>query len=182
MDITVITEAGPIIQLHMLTGALTLAAGAVAFHRQRRDWIHKVSGRFFVTVMLILAVSSFFIHEIRVWGPFSPIHLLSAWVLFGLWQGVSAIRRGDVAAHVGHMRGLYMGTLFGAGLFNFLPGRTTNRLFFPDRPVEGFVIAIVLMGALYLAMNSTQIRSLARRRIFPLTRRIFPLGKDATLR
>src|SRR5690348_8755302 len=33
-----------------------------------------------VALMAVVAVSSLWIHEIRLVGPFSPIHLLSIWV------------------------------------------------------------------------------------------------------
>jgi uncharacterized membrane protein len=34
-----------------------------------------------VALMALVAISSFWIHEIRLVGPFSPIHLLSIFVL-----------------------------------------------------------------------------------------------------
>ena len=44
--------------------------------------------------MVLVAVIGFFIHEIRVTGVFSPIHLLSLFVLVTLFTAVSAANMG----------------------------------------------------------------------------------------
>jgi uncharacterized membrane protein len=49
--------------------------------------------------MLTVAVSSLFIHKIRMWGPWSPIHLLSILVLVTLPLAVIYARRNDIAQH-----------------------------------------------------------------------------------
>ena len=59
--------------------------------------------------MAYVAVASFFISELRLWGAFSPIHLLSAWTLFSL---------------------LYIGALLITGLFTLWPGRVTHGVLF----------------------------------------------------
>ena len=49
--------------------------------------------------MLTVAVSSLFIHEIRLWGPWSPIHLLSILVLATLPLALLHACRLDIAQH-----------------------------------------------------------------------------------
>ena len=46
-----------------------------------------------VGLTAVVAVSSFWIHELRLWGPWSPIHLLSIFTLaalpLGLWHAAA---------------------------------------------------------------------------------------------
>ncbi len=53
---------------------------------------HKIIGRLWVLAMGLVAVSGLFIHEIRMFGGFSPIHFLSLLTLFFLYMGVRAAR------------------------------------------------------------------------------------------
>ena len=80
--------------------------------------------------MFVVAVSSFFIHEIRLWGPFSPIHLLSVFTLIMLPLAVLRARRHDVAKHRRAMTGLFIGALVVAGAFTLLPGRIMHAVVF----------------------------------------------------
>jgi uncharacterized membrane protein len=75
-------------------------------------------------------VSSFFIHTIRMWGPWSPIHLLSLFTLIMLPLGVWHARRHQVARHRRAMAGLFAGALVIAGVFTFLPGRIMHEVIF----------------------------------------------------
>jgi uncharacterized membrane protein len=82
--------------------------------------------------MLTIVVSSFFIHTIRMWGPFSPIHLLSLFTLAVLPFAVLAARRRDVRRHRQAMIGLFVGALVIAGLFTLWPGRIMSAVVFGD--------------------------------------------------
>ena len=73
---------------------------------------------------------AFFIHELRLWGPWSPIHLLAIFVLIMLPLAVLAARRHDVNSHRRHMQGLFLGALVIAGLFTFYPGRIMYEVVF----------------------------------------------------
>lgn len=79
--------------------------------------------------MAVTAVSSFWIHGLRVFGPFSPIHALSLFTLANLYLGIRARRHGRIAAHRGHMVGVAVGWA-GAGLFTLLPGRLMSQALF----------------------------------------------------
>src|SRR6266508_4037784 len=63
------------------------------------------------------------IHEIRLLGPWSPIHLLSIFTLIVLPIAVWRARRHKVADHRRIMIMIFVGALVIAGLFTFLPGR-----------------------------------------------------------
>ncbi|MEL7260993.1 MAG: hypothetical protein AAGK69_06425, partial [Pseudomonadota bacterium] len=78
----------------------------------------------------------------------SPIHLLSLYALYGLWVAMRAIYRRDVALHRHVMQNLYVRGVVLAGAFNFLPGRTAQRILLPDMPALGYgIIALVMIWA-----------------------------------
>lgn len=80
--------------------------------------------------MCLVAVSSFWIHDLRQVGPFSFIHALSVYTLISLFYGIRDIRRGDVAAHQKTMRQIFYIALIGAGAFTLLPGRDMHLVVF----------------------------------------------------
>jgi uncharacterized membrane protein len=80
--------------------------------------------------MMIIAASSFFIHSIRMIGPFSPIHLLSILTLVAVPRSILAARRGDIAAHRRGMMLVFWLALVGAGLFTLLPNRIMGQVVF----------------------------------------------------
>ena len=53
---------------------------------------HRALGYTWVALMLVVAISAFWIHEIRLWGPWSPIHLLAIFTLIMLPFGVTRAR------------------------------------------------------------------------------------------
>jgi uncharacterized membrane protein len=82
--------------------------------------------------MVIVSLSSFWIHELRLWGPWSPIHLLSIFTLLTLPLAVWAARRHAVARHRRAMTAIFFGALVIAGLFTLLPGRIMHKVVLGD--------------------------------------------------
>lgn len=80
--------------------------------------------------MALVAVSSFWIHQIRLVGPWSPIHLLSIFTLTMLPLAVWKAHRHDVTAHRRVMIFLFTGALVIAGLFTVVPGRIMHTVLF----------------------------------------------------
>jgi uncharacterized membrane protein len=119
----------PLIALHAALAALALVIGAAVLARPKGTASHKLLGRLWVAAMVGVAVSSFWIFEIRRGAGPSFIHLLSVWTLVSLALAVWFIRRGNVRAHKGFMVGTFLG-LVGAGLGALAPGRVLARLFF----------------------------------------------------
>jgi uncharacterized membrane protein len=144
MDFTPLTEAPLAIKLHVAFVLPALVLGPVNLFRTRRDRWHKRIGRVWVVSMLGLALSSMFIHTIRLIGPFSPIHILSILTFVGVFRAIWAVRRGDVQSHRRIMRALYAIALLGAGVFTFLPGRRMNLLFAGAEPLLVFAVAALL--------------------------------------
>jgi len=83
---------------------------------------HRTLGWLWICLMLSVAVSSFWIHQIRLVGPWSPIHLLSIFTLVVLPIGAWMAHRHRVADHRRIMILIFSGALVIAGLFTFVPG------------------------------------------------------------
>jgi uncharacterized membrane protein len=92
--------------------------------------IHRVVGYIWVTLMVGVALSSFFIHELRMLGPFSVIHVLSIWTLLSVYLAVRAARERRINAHRRWMQNLYVLALLLTGAFTLLPGRTMYLVLF----------------------------------------------------
>jgi uncharacterized membrane protein len=80
--------------------------------------------------MVTVAASSFWIHDLRVWGPWSPIHLLSIFTLATLPLAIVHARRHRVDRHRTAMIAIFTGALVVAGLFTLLPGRIMHATIF----------------------------------------------------
>jgi len=83
-----------------------------------------------LALLALVALSSFFINDIRTFGPFSAIHILSIVSLISLIHIVRSARSGRIKSHKYTIQGLYFGGLVGAGIFTFLPGRLMHQTFF----------------------------------------------------
>jgi uncharacterized membrane protein len=122
-------EVAPAIQLHLVAALLALGIGVTQLARAKGTASHVLLGRAWVAIMLVAALSSFFIRELNE-GRYSWIHLLSAWTLFALAMGVWRIRAGRVHEHAGWMIGTFVGGLLVAGGFAvFGQGRVLGKLF-----------------------------------------------------
>jgi len=111
--------------------ALTaVVLGGIQLATEKGTRLHRALGYVWVLMMAYVALSSFFIFELRIIGPFSPIHLLSILVLYSLWHGVRAARRGDIASHQRTMKSLYLFGLIITGFFTLLPGRAMHGVVF----------------------------------------------------
>lgn len=132
MTLDPLFSAGWLISSHALTAIAAFVLGAVQLAAPKGVLPHRVLGYVWVTLMLWIAGTSFFIFDIRMLGPFSPIHILSILVLFGLFSGVREARRKDVREHRRTMYMLYTGALIIAGFFAFLPGRLMHKILFGD--------------------------------------------------
>jgi uncharacterized membrane protein len=80
--------------------------------------------------MILVVGTSFFIHTIRIWGPWSPIHLLSLFTLVMVPLAVLRARRHDVGGHRSAMTWTYGLALIAAGLFTLAPGRIMHAVIF----------------------------------------------------
>ena len=122
-------EAQPI-PFHAMAAMLAIVIGAIQFSMKKGGIKHKALGYIWVSLMLFVSISSFFIHEIKLWGNYSPIHLLSIWTIFSVGLAIYFVRVGNIKRHRQVMIALYGFALILTGLFTLLPGRAMNKVVF----------------------------------------------------
>ncbi len=129
-DLDPLLRAAPAIRFHVgaATIAFFLGLGQLAAAKGTRG--HRLLGWIWVIAMAVTATSALFIHELRIWGAWSPIHILVAVTIVGSFQVVHAARRHDRGAHRSAAVSLYVFALVGAGLFTLLPGRILHAVVF----------------------------------------------------
>ena len=130
MSLAPLLQAPGTIPLHALAAIAALALGIVQFAAPKGTLPHRTIGWIWVVLMAAVAISSFWIHEIRLVGPFSPIYLLSMFVPVMLVKAVWYARRHKVRGHRITMISIFFGALFIAGLFTFVPGRIMHAVVF----------------------------------------------------
>ena len=127
MTLAPLLNASPVIQIHAFAAMAAFALASCSSRAERHaaapdhrlDW---------VTLMAAIAISSFWIHEIRLLGPFSPIHALSIFTLVMLPLAVLHARNHRVTQHRKAMISIFVGALVIAGAFTFLPGRIMHAV------------------------------------------------------
>lgn len=130
MTLAPLLNASIAIQLHAFAAIAAFVLGLVQFLRRKGTFSHRTFGWIWVVLMLIVAISSFLIHDIKLWGIWSPIHILSVVTLVNLPLAVWMARKHNVRAHRYWMLGIFAGALVIAGIFTFVPGRIMHAVFF----------------------------------------------------
>lgn len=123
MSLDPLLTAPMIVQVHAFLAVAALGLTVGLFSLRKGSPLHRWLGWTWVSLMAIVALSSFWIGDFRWIGPFGPIHILSGITLVSLVQGVSAARKHDVATHRAIMRSLTLYALVLAGVFTLVPGR-----------------------------------------------------------
>ncbi|MBR1232738.1 DUF2306 domain-containing protein [Bradyrhizobium sp. AUGA SZCCT0177] len=130
MSFAPLLDAAPAIPFHAFAAMAAFALGVVQFAAPKGTLPHRTLGWIWVGLMAVVAISSFWIHEIRLLGPWSPIHLLSIFTPIMLVLGVWYARRHKVRGHKITMISIFAGALVVAGLFTFVPGRIMHAVVF----------------------------------------------------
>lgn len=130
MNLSPLTTAPLAIQLHAYAALAALLLGSVQLAGVKGTLRHRALGYTWVGLMLVVAISSFWVHELRLWGQWSPIHLLSILTLVTLPLGVYYARRHNVTRHRSTMIRIFAGALAIAGIFTLAPGRIMHRVLF----------------------------------------------------
>jgi uncharacterized membrane protein len=130
MNFEPLLAATPAIQFHAFAAMSAFVLGFVQFAAPKGTLPHRTVGWVWVTLMLIVAASSFWIHKINLWGPWSPIHFLSIFTLIMVPLAVYAAHNHRVATHKRAMISIFLGALVIAGLFTFVPGRIMHAVAF----------------------------------------------------
>ena len=130
MTLAPLLEAPAVIQAHALFALMALGLGAAQLAAPKGTTAHRAMGWAWAALMMIVAGTSLFIHTIRLWGPWSPIHLLSLFTLAIVPVAVLRARRRDVRAHCQAMIWTFTFALAAAGLFTLAPGRIMYKVVF----------------------------------------------------
>jgi uncharacterized membrane protein len=130
MSLAPLLNAAPAIPIHAFAAMAAFVLGIVQFTAPKGTLPHRTLGWIWVALMAVVAISSFWIHEIRLWGPWSPIHLLSIFTPIMLVLAVWYARRHNVRGHKITMISIFFGALVIAGTFTFVPGRLMHAAVF----------------------------------------------------
>jgi uncharacterized membrane protein len=130
MSLAPLLNAAPAIPLHAFAAMSAFVLGVVQFAAPKGTLPHRTIGWIWVGLMMSVAASSFWIHQIRLIGPWSPIHLLSIFTLLVVPLGVWRAHRHEIADHRRIMILIFSGALVIAGLFTLLPGRIMHTVVF----------------------------------------------------
>lgn len=130
MPLEPLLHASPAIQIHVLAVILAALIGGYMLWARKGTWLHRLCGRVWIALMVLTALSSFFIHEITLVGDFSPIHILSIVVLASAFEIVRSARQRNFVRHQRVVKSLYFGAIGIAGLFTLMPGRIMHEVIF----------------------------------------------------
>ena len=175
MDLQPFFEAEFAIQVHVVAALFAFFSGLALFFLMRKGTArHKRLGKAWVVAMVIVALSSFFIHELRQWGSFSVVHLISVFALGLLVYAIVKVRQGDIDAHRFTMMGLFLGGLVLAGALTFARGLFMHRIVFPNGSGDflpsmrelpfSIPVTVLLMAALAFVLVSLYATFEQRRR------------------
>ena len=130
MSLAPLLDAAPAIPLHAFAAMAAFALGVVQLAAPKGTLPHRALGWIWVALMMVVALSSFWIHQIRLLGPWSPIHLISIFMLGMVPLAVWQAHRHRVSAHRRAMILTFTGALIIAGAFTLLPGRIMYNVVF----------------------------------------------------
>lgn len=128
-DLKPVLSSPAVIQIHLGAALAAFGLGLVQILAPKGSVPHRTLGWIWVGLMLVTAISSFFIRTINE-GGLSFIHALSGWTVVIAPMIIYWARKHNIKAHKGAAIGLFMGGLVVAGLFTFVPGRLMWQVFF----------------------------------------------------
>ena len=135
MTLEPLLNASPAIQFHVFTVVPAALIGGIMLLKKKGTFAHRITGRVWIGLMVLTALSTFLIHEINLFYGFSPIHILSLSVLASAVEVVRSARQRRFVTHQRVVKSLYFGGIAIAGFFTFLPGRIMHELLFDSARV-----------------------------------------------
>ena len=130
MSIEPLLDQPSVNQIHAFAEMAAFVVALTQFALPKGTNRHRAVGYLWAALMVLVVVPSFWIHSIRMWGPWSWIHLLSIYTLIMLPLAVVHARGHRVKAHRNSMLGLFLGALVIAGVFTLMPGRVMHDVVF----------------------------------------------------
>ena len=130
MDLSILNASASPIPAHAYAAFFAVLLGGIQLSRPKGTNSHKYLGYTWVSLMLWVSISSFWIQTIKIIGPFSPIHFLSIFTIWSIFEAIRSAKNGNIRRHKLMMKLLYILALIVTGLFTLLPGRTMNAVLF----------------------------------------------------
>src|SRR5437660_9922603 len=93
MTLRPLLDAAPAVQLHAFAAMAAFSLGIVQLSARKGTLPHRTVGWVWVALTALVGVTSFWMHDLRVWDSWSPIHLLSIFTLVMLPVAVLHARR-----------------------------------------------------------------------------------------
>jgi uncharacterized membrane protein len=144
-----------LVATHAFAASIAIPLGGYQlFRTPKGDLRHRVVGRVWAAAMLYVAVTSFWIRDLRD-GRLSLLHVLSVVTLVSVVLGVASARAGRIEAHKQNMRGAWFGVL----------GAFVGAVAVPQREIPTFVVTdpVGAAGALLaVAVTTAAVLGLAR--------------------
>ena len=120
----------PLLLSHLVAALVALPLGGYQLFRPTKgDPQHVLLGRVWAGLMLWVALSSYWVRDIRE-GELSLLHILSTVTLVTVTLGIVHARRGNIAAHKGNMLGSWLG----------MCGAFVGAVAVPDRVIRTFAV------------------------------------------
>ena len=130
MSLTPLFDAGTIIVIHTFMAVGAFVLGCWQLLGTKRTLSHRTFGYLWAALMLSVAGTSFWIHDLQLIGPFRPIHIVSIIVLINVPIAIHAARSDAVKSHRAYMRSLFYLALVTAGALTLQPGRVMHDVLF----------------------------------------------------
>jgi uncharacterized membrane protein len=125
-----------IIYVHAALALLAIPLGLYIFIIKKGTMNHRILGRTWVTVLIIVSLTAVFIKTINP-GQYSLIHLLIPYtigsLIYSIWN-IKKFKKTKIERykikHMHSMIGVYIGALLIAGAFTLIPGRFFHEIIF----------------------------------------------------
>jgi len=140
----------PLIATHAFAALTSLILGGwQLFLSEKGSSSHRFVGWIWVAAMYFVAISSFWITEIRE-GHFSLLHILSTVTIVTVPLGILGAIRGDIRSHLGNMTGNYIGLSFAFLFAVVIPQRHIPQLVMTEPTDAAIGAAAVILTSLTL--------------------------------
>lgn len=154
----------PLIATHAFLALASLMLGGwQLFVSKKGTPAHRLAGRVWVASMLFVAVSSFWITEIRE-GRFSFLHVLSVVTIVTVSLGVLAAVRGNIESHRGNMTGSWIGLTFAFVFAIAIPQRAVPTFVVTDPVGAALAFTAVVMTTSFVVALAQQVEAQKTRR------------------